>query len=315
MQNLFLYYETVKEEKPMNNIIELFEKYGPLTGKEIFEKTYGDIFTLWKTCNNNDDIVSRAIGEKYLRFDKHVEGFARLSPSIIREFCSYMVFGTKDQHELINTKAESIYKEILEISRKKFQLAQKVMAEIVEHQEDPQLICSQACFIIAGDVAYDMAHTEPRPECSTGKTVNGSDLDIVVVSKDLPESIIKAIDSAIYEKKAYLLKNPSYREEIDYVVKDISKVKRQLVFDEFESMIASKVLHEGKFLYGSFELFSEIKNMIFERGIPEKIEALKNKASIDREIARRQLLTNDNAIFDEDNMQLFYTTDEKEEFF
>lgn len=310
-----IFKNTGKEEKPMNNIVELLKEYGPLTGKEIYEKTYRDIYELWKVCNNSRDIISRTIGEKYLRFDKHVDGFARLSPSIIREFYSYMVFGTKEQYEMINTKAENIYKEILEISRKKFQLAQKAMAEIVEHQEDPQLIRSQVCFIISGDVAYGMAHTEPRPECSTGKLVNGSDLDIVVVSKDLPDSVIKGLDSSIYEQKAYLLKNPSYREEIDYVVKNISKVEKQLEFDEFESMIASKVLHEGKFLYGSIELFDEIKKMIFNRGIPQKLDALKKKASIDRDTARRQLLTNDNAILDEDNMKLFYTTDEKEEFF
>ena len=37
--------------------------------------------------------------------------------------------------------------------------------------------------MIAGDVVFEMAHLEPRPESSTGKLVKGSDLDIVVVTK------------------------------------------------------------------------------------------------------------------------------------
>lgn len=299
----------------MDNPIKLFEMHGPLTGKEIQEKTGMDIFSIWKLCNRCEGIISRTVGERYLRFDKHVDGFARLSPSILREYHGYTVIGLEKQAEEICAKAERIHKAIIEISKKKFKLARDVMAKIVEAQEASDLVLTNVCFILAGDVAYDMANTEPRPECSTGELVNGSDLDIVAVSKDLPDSMAKSLDSSIYEQKIRLLRNPSYREEIDYVIKDISKIESQLKFDSFESMIASKVLYEGKFLYGNFELFTEIKRMITDKGIPVKLAELKEKASNDRENAERKILAQKNAIFDEEAMKLFHTTDEKEEFF
>ena len=95
-------------------------------------------------------------------------------------------------------------------------------------------------------------------------------MDIVVVTKGLPDSLVNNIDLLIYNKKNFLLKNPSYNEEIDYVVKDISKVKEQLEFKDFKSMIASKVLYESQFLYGSYEMYEDIKEMVKEAGIPQK---------------------------------------------
>jgi hypothetical protein len=299
----------------MNNLIKLLETQGPLTGKEIHEKTGMNIFELWKGINLCSDIVTKTIGTRYLRLDRYVEGFARLSPSIIREFYNYTVVGLENQTESAQSKAERLHQTIIGISKNKFELARDVMEKIIDSQQAPQIIQDNVCFIISGDVAYGMAHLEPRPEFSTGRIVNGSDLDIVIVYKDLPESIIKSLDSTIYRQKFYLLNNPSYKEEIDYVIKDISRVDKQLAFEDFESMIASKVLDEGDFLCGSFTLFSEIKNMVVERGIPEKLAALKEKASIERENARLQLLAFNDAICDKEMRQLFYATGEREEFY
>ena len=169
-------------------------------------------------------------------------------------------------------------------------------------------------FLIAGDVVFEMAHLEPRPESSTGKLVKGSDLDIVVVTKGLPDSLVNNIDLLIYNKKNFLLKNPSYNEEIDYVVKDISKVKEQLEFKDFKSMIASKVLYESQFLYGSYEMYEDIKEMVKEAGIPQKIAELEEKAEIDRSNARMYLLKAKVPLAEEESLKLFYTKEEKEEF-
>jgi len=300
----------------MDILIELLEKYGPMTGKELYERSRMDYFPLWKACNQNPRIVARTIGSRYLRLDKLVEGLARLSPSILREFCNYTVLGLKEQAEALNLKAEKLQREIVEISRKKFRLAAYIMGHVIDSQPEPELIMKNACFIIAGDVAYEMAHLEPRPEFSTGIMVNGSDLDIVIVYSDLPESALKSLDSAVFENKYNLLRNPVYNEEIDYVIKDIGKVEKQLAFDGFESMVASKILDEGLFLCGNFELFSQIKRMVSDSGIPGKIAALKEKASIERESAVRQLLKlSGNIIHDKEMRQLFYTTSEREEFF
>lgn len=297
------------------DLIELLVKHGPLTGKELIELTGKDLFDLWKCCNTNPKVMIRTIGQRYLRFDKQVENYARLSPSIMREFHGYTVIGTEDQHEEISRKAELVHKDIIEISRRKYKLAQEVITRIVEGQPEAELIREQTCFMIAGDVAYEMSHAEPRPESYTGELVRGSDLDLVVVTRKLPEQVIKRLDTAMYDYKLYLLKSPIYREEMDYVIKDMNKVRRQLEFLDFKSMIASKVLHEAKYLYGSYEIYQEILNLMLEKGIPDRISALELQAKEDRENARIQLLCNENPITDEVSMKLFYTKEEKEEFF
>lgn len=300
----------------MGNLIELLKIFGPQTGKELIEKTNTELFVLWKACNSTERVVTRTIGTRYLRLDRHIEGYARLSPSILREFCNYSVIALKEQSEAAVEKAERLHQEIKKISKDKMDLARNIMEKVISSQPDPEIIRGKACFIIAGDVACEMAHLEPRPEFSTGKMVNGSDLDIVIVYNGLPQGVVKNIDSRIYEKKFRYLNNPLYKEEIDYVIKDLEKTKKQLEFEDFESMVASKVLDEGRFLCGNYELFSEIKKMIKDNCIPEKLTVLEQKAAIDRENAKRQLLAlSESTISDNDLVHLFYTTSEREEFF
>lgn len=85
-----------------------------------------------------------------------------------------------------------------------------------------------------------MAHSKLRPEVSTGEIVKESDLDIIIVTEDLSEDIIKEIDHSIYKEKYYLIKRPAYREELDYIIKDMRKVENQLHFNSFKFMVASK---------------------------------------------------------------------------
>jgi len=216
----------------------------------LLEKTRMDEFTAWKICNSSERIITKTIGTRYLRLDRLVAGYARLSPSMIREFYGYTVIGIEKNMPDILRKAENLRQEIIRISKNKFELAKGVITKIVESQAASNNIKAGACFIIAGDVAYEMSHLEPRPEMSTGELVKGSDLDIVVVTQGLPDNIINALDISIYEHKYFLLKNPSYNEEIDYIVKDISKVKEQLKFDSFESMVASKFFMKVNFYMG-----------------------------------------------------------------
>ncbi|TYQ16627.1 UNVERIFIED_CONTAM: hypothetical protein Cloal_3193 [Acetivibrio alkalicellulosi] len=299
----------------MDCIIEVLENYGPMTGKELQQKVKMEEFYIWKACNDNEKIITKTIGKRYLRFDKVVDGYARLSPSLIREFYSYTVIGTKKNYEQILSKAASLEQEIIHISKNKFKLAHEVIKRIVEGQENSNIINKYVCFLIAGDVVFEMAHLEPRPESSTGRLVKGSDLDIVVITKGLPDSIINSLDLSIYNQKNFLLKNPSYNEEIDYVIKDISKVREQLKFNNFKFMIASKVLYESKYLYGSLDIYNEVKKMVADAGIPEKIAALEEEALINRNNATSYLLKCESPLPEEENLKLFYTKEEKEEFF
>ncbi len=299
----------------MKDILVALETCGPLTGKELLHEVGSDEFSLWVACNRSDKIVTSIIGERYLRLDIHVEEYARLSPSIMREFYGYTVIGTAEQAKEVKDKAALLQKRMAAISKKKFELAQKVITSLIDTHEDSALIKEQVCFMIAGDVVYGMSHAEPRPESSTGELVKGSDLDIIVVAVNLPEPIMESLDAAIHQEKYQLLKNPASREEIDYIVKDISRVREQMHFKDFKSMVASKILHEADFLCGSQEVFALIKNMLVENKIPAKLHDLEQKALDNREYAEAYLLQVQDSLSEEEYMKLFYTAEEKEEIF
>ncbi len=301
--------------KSLNDIVEILGSIGPLTGKELLKETGSDDFSLWSACSRSEEIVTRIIGNRYLRLDKQVEEYARLSPSIMREFHGYTVVGTKGQLQEIDMKAKSLSREMARISKEKLSLAQRIITSLVNSHEDSEIIKRQACFLIAGDVVYGMSHAEPRPESSTGELVRGSDLDIIVVAENLPEHIMSSLDSTIYSEKYNLLVNPSSREELDYIVKDILKVEEQLEFKDFKSMVGAKILYEAEYLYGSPALYSKINRMLREKGIPEKILALEKKAQVNRKYAESYLLKAPGPLSEEEYMKLFYTAEEKEEIF
>jgi hypothetical protein len=301
--------------KHNEQVMRILEDRGPLTGKELLRQVPLDEFALWSACSRSAQIVTRIIGRRYLRLDAQVEAYARLSPSIMREFYGYTVIGTGRQLAEITRKAELLEKEIAATSARKLALAQNVIARLVESDPDYGLIQERACFMIAGDVVYNMAHCEPRPESSTGELVKGSDLDIIVVTAGLPERIVERLDAAIYDQKHTLLMNPAGREEIDYIVKEFSRVLEQLQFSSFKDMVAAKILDEAQFLYGSRQIFERVKAALAEQGIPEKLRALAEKALLDRANAEADLLNRSGSISREEWMKLFYTTEEKEEIF
>jgi len=148
-----------------------------------------------------------------------VDGYARLSPSILREFLTYSVVGLAGHPQLIDQKAREIYSHIVQVSRSKLELARSFVDEVKAQLRETWLQ-EQACFILAGDIVYDMAHDVPRPERSTGRLVRGSDIDLVVIVNDsVLDAMIQRLDAAIYQKKYRALISPAVNEEIDYVVK------------------------------------------------------------------------------------------------
>ncbi|MGM0365990.1 MAG: hypothetical protein ACQEP5_05585 [Actinomycetota bacterium] len=299
----------------MNEIINLLKQQGPLTGKELIEKSRADALSVWRFCNISKRIGIKTIGRRFLRLDKHIEGYARLSPSILREFLTYTVAGLESDDKSINLKAESLHKSINKISSAKFELAKSTVNQIVASQKKSGEIEEKAAFIIAGDVVYNMAHSETRPEISTGEIIRGSDLDIIIVTKNLPGPVIRELDDTVYSQKYYLIKNPAYKEEIDYIIKDLAKVEEQLGFDSFEFMVASKILEEGQYLCGSKDLFREIKGMLLKKRIPEKLKCLENNAIQERKKAQQYLLNPESSLSNDEYSRLFFTKEETDEIF
>ena len=296
-------------------IIAVLEDKGPLTGAEILDALGDDALFLWRACRRSKQVAIQTIGCRYLRLDSKIEGFARLSPSILREFLTYSAIGlTRDQDSLVR-KANEIASHIKEVSKAKLELAKNVFSTVLSRLENDVLIKEQACILIAGDIVYDMAHDAPRPERSTGKLVKGSDMDLVVVVDDLfPKELTERMDEMIYREKQNVLMTPHLREEMDYVVKDLARVREQMGFDTFKRMVACKILQESTLLFGNQDLFKTIKSMLQEQGITEKLVRMEDQAAIFRRDAEATLLREDPEKIKNEGLYLFYPTEESEEF-
>ncbi len=293
----------------------VLEKKGPLTGSELLEEMDVDGLSLWGACMSSEDLCVRSIARHYLRLDRRVEGFGRLSPSIYREFLTYTVLGTRGQQHQVDEKAAAIEEHIREISNSKLSLARSIISGLAASLDTEFPLQERMCVIIAGDIVFEMAHDVPRPERSTGRLVNGSDMDIVIIVDDeFPDHIKRRIDDTIFSEKYRLLITPHIREEIDYVVKDLNKVREQLHFDTFKRMVACKIMDEGKFLFGSRVMFKQIKEMLERSGVKQRLLDLEKKAWEFRREACRCLCAGWEEKDRHDILCLFYPTEESEEF-
>ncbi len=294
---------------------EILRKRGPLIGSELLTETKEEGFALWKACRQSGEILLNSVATRYLRLDKRLDGLARISPSIFREFLTYTVVGLREQAHEVEEKAILISSHVEKVSKAKLDLAYGVMCAIAARMDLSLPLDRTACVLIAGDIVYCMAHDVPRPERSTGRMVNGSDIDIVVVVDDnVPDHVIKRMDDLIYQEKYRLLITPHIREEIDYVVKGLDKVREQLAFEGFNRMLACKILQEGTFLYGSEQIFNTVKTMLRETGVTARLLEMERSARNFRKEAEERLLQIPADILTMEDRHLFYPSDESEEF-
>jgi hypothetical protein len=260
-------------------------------------------------------LLVRRVGRRYLRLDQKVEGYARLSPSILREFLTYSIVGLGDSPAAVDDRTESVAAHIAGVTAHKLRLARKVCESVASQLSDREEPEERFFVLLAGDIVYDMAHDVPRPERSTGQMVRGSDVDLVVVLDDrAPDALVTQLDDGIYQQKYRHLINPSVREEIDYIVKRFARLREQAEFDDFKKMVACKILQEGVLLYGSQQLFDRAKYLLDEYGVTEHLWALEQSAARSRERALRHLLAVRQDWLASDDLYLFYTSEESEEF-
>ncbi len=299
-----------------DRIVQLLTERGPLTGAEMHASLGEDGFAQWKACMRSERIAVRRVGRRYLRLDQRVEGYARLSPSIFREFLTYSVVGLRDDQAALEARTEELARRIREISAGKLRLAQRIIGEIGARLLETDNGREQRfCVLLAGDIVYEMAHDAPRPERSTGRMVRGSDLDLVVIMDDVtPPALTKQLDEAIYQAKHRHLTHPTYREEIDYVIKPFGRMVEQVAFDGFKSMVSCKILDEAELLYGSLELYDAAKALLVERGVAPRLAEMEEAAIRFRERAEQYLLSGQEDRLAEAELYLFHTSDESEEF-
>ena len=299
----------------MSSLAELLSERGPLTGAELAAAGgFADVLALWRACHA-PGLVLRRTGRRYLRLDSAVEGYARLSPSIRREFLTYTLVGLESQAAVLAARAAELEAITATISREKIDLARESVCMALAGLPDESRLLRSAAFMIAGDVTYQMAHRVPRPEKSSGQMVRGSDLDvIVVVADELPEADRRTLDDAIYRQKHYLLTHPDHREEIDYVLKPLEKVRQQLACDRFEHMVACKILCECRLLYGSPFLFDEILKLVEASGVRAKLGRMEAAAEDERQTAEKTLL-DAGTPYPASHLHLFYAREDSDEIY
>jgi hypothetical protein len=298
-----------------DRIIEIIKNKGPLTGSQLLNHIDEDPLLILRSCRLSKNLSMSIVGTRYLRLDRKIEGYARLSPSILREFLTYSVIGLAVDNATMERKAEALQNHFKKISKYKSDLASNLVAVLADRLGDDHYVEDHACFILAGDIVFDMAHDVPRPERSTRKMVQGSDMDIVViVDSSFPENLIRRLDEEIYQEKGRLLLSPYMKEEIDYIVKDMDRVTEQMRFDTFKSMVACKIMNEGVFLYGSKEIFLLVKKMLRENGVVEKVNKMEEQARIFRKMAEGYLVREDPETIKKDGIDFFYPAEESEEF-
>ncbi len=296
-------------------IVALLEQRGPLTGTEIRDALGGDSFCQWKACMLSTRLPIRRVGRRFLRLDRNVEGLARLSPSILREFLTYSVVGLADDPTALDRRVEEIEAHVRAVTHGKLRLARDFVDEVADRLPRGAEPETAFCVLLAGDIVYEMAHDVPRPERSTGRMVRGSDIDLVFILDDLaPQAAIERLDTCIYERKYRYLINPAMREEIDYVVKTLGRLREQAAFDTFKRMVACKILQESVFVYGDQTLFDDAKTLLDEYGLTQELDALERSAVRARQMAEDYLLGTSQSPLARDDLYLFHTSDESEEF-
>ena len=294
-------------------VIRTLEAKGPRIGKELaLDLPDVPSLALWQACYKSRELHISHFASYYLRFDITRGDQVRLSPSILRDFLSFTLFGLPGQRDRMIERQGTLSNYHREVSKQKIDVAQEVMGSLLVKM--PREIRANVCAFIAGDLAYFLAHNEPREHAGLGEMIKGSDIDIIVIYQDLSDEIVKGIEDDITELKNYYLRHPDYRHEIDFIVKSRAKMERQFGYTDIHDKIASKIAYESMFLGGSLPLYMNVRGAMKRTGVDELIEADFEHALHDRKHAMRTLLEWTSGELDEETRSLFYFSQERVEF-
>lgn len=294
-------------------VIESIRKNGPMLGKELAEH-HPDLnhLQLWQACFTSDDIMISHFSRYYLRYDITREDFIRLSPSILRDFLSFTLFSIAGQREQVIDRQVILSNHHRRVSMEKTNIARNMLRLIMRKlpRDDHHIMCA----FLAGDIAYFLAHQEPREVAALGEMVNGSDIDIIIVHDGLSTESVELIDQEMMGFKNYYLRHPNYREEVDYICKSKETMFDQLAYQNIDQKIASKIAYEAIFLAGSVELFSQIKNQVDASGTKDLIQRDFLYGLEERKQAMRTLLKTNASNIDQNTESLFFFSQERVEF-
>ncbi len=237
---------------------EFLDQRGPSLGVDLVSHTGESVLTLAGVLGADPRVSRRAMTTSYLRIDKDSPGSARISPSFLRKFISFTLFGTDEA--ALDAAFDELVEKHRSISRRKWALAEGLTHEL--HQLVEADLTGDFAVLICGDVVYDMAHDARRREHSTGIPVRGSDIDLVILLDEPDYGLKERIEQEMLKQKYYWLKHPAIQEELDFVVKTPTIVERQAGIETIRDKIAVKVMMESRVLIEAGDIARRCRDIV-----------------------------------------------------
>lgn len=297
-------------------IKEIISREGPLTGGRLSELLphISDI-AIWRACYGSSQLRVSNCARYYLRYDILRGNQLRLSPSILRDFLTFSLVYLTDQMVDIVEGATMLANRFRRVSLEKLSWAREALLQLDDELQE--ILYDHCVVFLSGDIAYYLAHETQRVHSQLGVQVNGSDIDIVIVSnRGAPPEKMEQIESQLLTTKKIFLTTPNIREELDFIVKPIDTMLGQLAYEDIHQKIASKILYESYFLMGRVDIYQTLMQHLKLRGTWERIETDFETALRQRKetIAKILALPPDASTDDEEVASLFFASKERLEF-
>lgn len=299
-----------------DEIKDVLRTVGPVTGAALSERLpHFTEIAIWRACNVSNDVRVSNCARYYLRYDILRGNQLRLSPSILRDFLTFSLVYLTDQKIEIVEAGTMLANRFRTISLEKLTWAREALLQL---DEDLQDVLYEHCVVfLSGDIAYFLAHETKRRHSQLGVEVNGSDIDIVIVTnRGAPPDKIAQIESQLLVTKKIFLMEPHIREELDFIVKPIDTMLGQLAYGNIHQKIASKILYESYFLMGRVDIYQTLMRHLKLSGTWDKIEHDFTIALGQRKdtVAKILALAPDASTDDEEVASLFFASKERLEF-
>lgn len=303
-------------ESLVERIIDLIRRHGPSPGAQLSAWLDGvPPIDLWRACYVSRRISIRNCARYYLRYDITRGNVLRLSPSILRDFLTFSLIYLPEQSVSAVEAGTLLANKFRTISLRKLSRARQALLQL---PSDLQRELNDHCVVfLSGDIAYFLAHDTQRIHANLGVPVNGSDIDIVIVTNNQADPVkIKAIEDALLKIKHLYLLTPAVREELDFIVKPFDKMIDQLAYGDIHEKIASKILYESYFLMGRVDIYEALMRHLEMRGTRAKIEADFETALGQRKDTIRKILSlaPKESVKDPEVASLFFVSQERLEF-
>ena len=300
----------------ISKIREVLRESGPKPGAWLSEKLPDEHpIKLWRACYLSQDILIHNCARYYLRYDITRDNSLRLSPSILRDFLTFSLIYLPEQRLVALELGTFNANEFRKISLRKLSFARKALLRLSVHLQDEIMKCCSV--FLSGDIAYYLAHDTPRMHKTMNVSICGSDIDIVIVNNfEANSDYMNEIEEELLKVKALYLANADIREELDFIVKPLSRMLNQLSYGDIHQKIASKILYESVFLMGRLDIYQSLMQNLQISGAREKIERDFNVALFERKETIRKILdlSHEQITQEEDVSSLFYASQERLEF-